>query len=128
MEIIERIGKDLNKFDIVLTLFSGGENAIEWARQFIKSEELKKASKRTLILSDMDLPCESLPYADICGCTYRRIGREEAEAFERLYRMYEFSDQLIMISDQPQYGGLLNYVKTGVMTLEEIIQTLLNRG
>lgn len=127
MEIIERIGRDLNKFDIVLTLFSGGENSTEWAEQFVKSEELKKASKKTLLLSDMDLPCANLPYEDVSGCTYRRIGRDEAEELERFYRMYEFSDQMIMISDHPQYGGLLNYVKTGVMTLEEIIQTLLRK-
>ncbi len=42
-----------------------------------------------------------------------------------LYRLYEFSDRITVISDTDQYGGIMNYVKNGVMTLEEAVASLL---
>ena len=40
-------------------------------------------------------------------------------------RMYDFSDKIAVISDSAQYGSLFNYVKTGIMTKEEMVETLL---
>ena len=53
------------------------------------------------------------------------MDREEREVLERLYFTYDFSDQFIMISDKQQFGGLLNYIKTGTITREEMIRALL---
>ena len=41
------------------------------------------------------------------------------------YRMYDFSDKILVISDTDQYGCLLNYVKTGFLTKQEMVDALL---
>lgn len=39
----------------------------------------------------------------------------------QLYSTYEFSDRIHVLTDSPQYGGLLNYVRTGELSLEEAL-------
>lgn len=43
----------------------------------------------------------------------------EIEQLRKLYLSYEFSDKVRMLEDSPQYGDLLNYVETGLLTWEE---------
>ncbi len=112
------MSRDLDKFDMILAFFCGEMNRKEWAKQFVRSRELKRTSKKILILSDTEFS-----YTDSSNYIYRKIGRDEAKEIENLYRMYEFSDRIIMLSESPQYGGLVNYVKTGVMTMEEVIRS-----
>ena len=42
-----------------------------------------------------------------------------------LYRMYDFSDKIIVIADDLRYGGLHNYVKDGIITKDEMVTALL---
>lgn len=44
---------------------------------------------------------------------------EEELGIKKLYLMYEFSDKVRLIEHSPQYGYLLNYVETGLLTWEE---------
>ena len=44
--------------------------------------------------------------------------------FNKYYYMYEYTDDLEVISDNPQYPSMLNYVKTGLLTKEEMIEAL----
>ena len=39
--------------------------------------------------------------------------------------MYDFSDKVSIISDTDQYGCLFNYVKTGILTKQEMVDALL---
>ena len=39
--------------------------------------------------------------------------------------MYDFSDKVDVIADSPQYASMLNYVKTGILSKEEMIEALL---
>lgn len=57
----------------------------------------------------------------ICGTTIRPITNEEYCGIEKLYHMYEFSDRIHIINDSKQYGGLDNYVSTGLLTEEEAL-------
>ena len=41
------------------------------------------------------------------------------------YRMYDFSDKITVISDSDQFGSLINYVKTGILTKQEMVDALL---
>jgi hypothetical protein len=43
----------------------------------------------------------------------------------KLYRLYEFSDRLFVISEDPQYGNLFNYVENGVLSPEELVEAWL---
>ncbi len=43
-----------------------------------------------------------------------------------LYRTYDFSDRVFVVSDSNQYGSLYNYVKMGILTKEEMIKALLD--
>lgn len=43
-----------------------------------------------------------------------------------LYHTYDFSDKVISLENSPCYGSLFNYVKTGIMTEEEMLDALLN--
>lgn len=41
-----------------------------------------------------------------------------------LYNTYEFTNQMRVVSNSVQYGTMLNYIKTGVITEEEYLETL----
>ena len=42
-----------------------------------------------------------------------------------LYCMYDFSDKVFVISDTNQYGNIFNYIKTGILTRQEMVDALL---
>ena len=42
----------------------------------------------------------------------------------KLYHLYEYTDDICVLEDTPLYPGLLNYVKTGLLTDEELIEAL----
>lgn len=50
---------------------------------------------------------------------------EQLNQFKKYYYLYEYSDKIQLIVDNPQYPSMLNYVKTGLLTEEEMIQALL---
>lgn len=43
------------------------------------------------------------------------------ENYEKYYHLYEYTDELLVVDDVPQYPGLVNYLKTGVLTEDEFI-------
>jgi len=44
--------------------------------------------------------------------------------YMKYYRLYEYTDNICVLEDNPLYPGLLNYVKTGLLTREELIDAL----
>lgn len=49
---------------------------------------------------------------------------EEAERLVRLYTAYEFTDNFIMILENPCYASVFHFVKNGILTAEEAWQAL----
>lgn len=47
------------------------------------------------------------------------------EEFKMLYSMYEFTDKLILLSDNTCYPTLMNYVKQGILTIDEFIEAII---
>ena len=45
-----------------------------------------------------------------------------------IYRMYNFSDKVLVVSDSDQYGSMFNYVKTGILTRSEMVNVLLYKS
>ena len=50
-----------------------------------------------------------------------------SEEFKGFYYLYEYSDNINVITDNPQYPTLLNYVKTGLLTEDEMLEALLHK-
>ena len=50
---------------------------------------------------------------------------EEINNYKKYYRLYEYTDKICHITNSLQYPNMLNYVKTGLLTEEEMIQALL---
>lgn len=55
------------------------------------------------------------------------INLDNAKKYLMLYFLYEYSDKIQFIIDNPQYPSMLNYVKTGLLTEKEMIQVLLDK-
>lgn len=53
------------------------------------------------------------------------VSRESVNKAIYIYRMYDFSDKVSVISDSDQYGNLFSYVKTGMLTKQEMVDALL---
>ena len=45
----------------------------------------------------------------------------------RLYQMYEFTDKIIVISDNYQYPNMFNYIRQGILTEDELVDALFNK-
>lgn len=56
---------------------------------------------------------------------YTEISERQFGYIKEVINTYEVSDKLILMSDDVIYGGLINYVKVGLMTEEEMLNALL---
>lgn len=108
-----------------------------------KMEELLSARKRVILLATYDkkildyveeiLNNRLMENVEIWHCIndveqgsrLRRISAEEMKDVLEIYRIYDFSDKVIFISDSEQYGNLFNYVNNGILTTEEMVEALL---
>ncbi len=86
-------------------------------------ENLK--SEKTLIYIDKDFYLKD----KVCKALNNKQDYQLIEDPEvmNLYRMYEFSDKIIVFSEDSQYGSIWNYVRKGFLTAEEAIDALLGR-
>lgn len=53
------------------------------------------------------------------------VSKEIIDKAIDIYRMYDFSDKVFVISDSDQYGSMFNYLKTGILTKQEMVDALL---
>ncbi len=67
--------------------------------------------------------CKSKEYEPIFAQRTKRSFTIEHDLGE-FYRLYEYTDDICVLDDNPLYPGLLNYVKTGLLTEEELIEAL----
>lgn len=113
--INNEIAEDLKCYDMVFLI-----DKEELAKQFCGSEALAAVKKRVKIY----LPCRIDIEIPTVICRY--LSKEEIEFVLKLYYLYDFSDHFILVSENPCYGGLFNYVRTGWLTLNEVFSVLLN--
>lgn len=55
------------------------------------------------------------------------ITSEEYAFIKRVYDMYEFSDRISIVSTSSLYPSIFNYLKTGMLTEEEVFETMLRQ-
>ena len=91
------------------------------------SEKIKEIllKKEKIIICDdgMDLPDEieiKLNENDKLAI----IKQDEREAILKLYRMYEFTNKLVVLSSGEQYPSILNYYRQGLLSVDEVIEVL----
>lgn len=54
------------------------------------------------------------------------LEKDICNALCRLYHTYEFSNKFKLLSADSNYGSIWNYVKTGLLSPEEVISALLD--
>lgn len=109
---IEELLKEYNKIILVNDITSQEEKL--WQHILHNSKMLYE--KKVLFLISEDMPCNQ----DIC----MNISKQDADELKRLYLMYEFDDNFQLFSSGKHYGSLLNYVKTGVLTMDECMEAM----
>lgn len=93
----------------------------------LENEEIQKLLCDTIEaknLPDIEIWCKN---ADIKALhPYLRIVTKlELSEILDLYHLYEFTDKLIVLSDNPVYPSISNYILQGIMTTNEIVEALL---
>ena len=53
------------------------------------------------------------------------ISDDEMHDILRYYQLYEFTDKMIVISDNPQYPSMFNYIQQGLLTEYELVDARL---
>ncbi len=53
------------------------------------------------------------------------IKRKEMDELLEMRSLYDFSDRVSVVSDSVRYGSLFNYVKTGILTKEEMAEAVI---
>ena len=120
MTIAENLSSHLERFDRIFAVMVCEKDTENLIYDFCSSKALRETTKKILILSDKDIPCRKG-----LNCQFRRLNEKEMDMVRQIYFMYDFSDRFQVLSDQSQYGSLLNYVKSGDMTMEAIFQMIL---
>lgn len=110
----------IEKYDRIFVIMDNEDDTGNLTYNFCRSKALRETTKNVLILSDKDILC-------IKGVKhqYQRLNENEMHFIRQIYFMYDFSDRFQVLSDNPQYGSILNYVKAGELTMEAVFQALL---
>lgn len=111
--IICEFEKALTEFDKVLVFLP--ECGASLVKHFLKSDAYVK-----------QCCCVRVYIPEVLGGApqegIRIISEQELEEILNLFRLYEFTDNLQVIGESQNFGGLLNYVKTGVLTEMEFFE------
>lgn len=88
-------------------------------------ELLKKYHKIFLVKNENkdELVCEVIRY---CNEHHKNILFLDNEEMYQLYNTYEFSDKVKCLTESKQYGNIFNFVRNGVITLDEAIEALIH--
>lgn len=120
MNMLADLQKYIEQYDKIIWIEHSGSYFADLPRKFLESEAVKNYSGRMLVLST-----EELEFPD-GSISYRRLSGEEQMELRGYYRMYDFSNRFQVLSDDVQYGGLMNFVKTGMLEMEEALEAFLD--
>ena len=107
----------LEKQDLVVMIDTDGANLL--VSQLCQSDAISKTKKHIVFISSVNFPMK--PGSHI----YLSIPEKEMESLIGLYRSYEASDKLMLLSDSRNYGSLWNYVSDGIVSSEELFESML---
>lgn len=116
-DIVKELERYLEDEDLVILVDIPGANPM--MEMLCKSEALSNTSKNVAILSTVNCPVKSGRHI------YRVLTETEMRTLLEIYRSYESSDRLILLTDSRNFGSLWNYTSNGLISSEEMFQAML---
>lgn len=114
-ELIGNLSNDLEQYDKILFFESVG------LLQELCQDGVMKSPRKTILI----LCREECPLRDD-NITFRQISDFEAQQLTALYYTYDFSDKFLLVAEESTvYASLYNFVKTGILNIEEMAKALL---
>lgn len=101
-ETQKKIKGYLEAYDVILLAGTGDSSDGDLAGQLLNSQAIHESGKKVLVLP-----------ADKC------------EDLAELYFTYEFSDRIRVIDGSRLHGSLMNYVALGLLTEQEMLESIL---
>lgn len=118
MPEIEKLEKYLEEYERIFVFDDRNEEINKYKLAFLESKLESCVQKQIVIMGLKD-------DASVAEKGYKVITKQEYNFILQLYRMYEFSDKLRIISFSLQFGSMLNYLSTGIISQEEYFEALL---
>lgn len=118
MSEIKKWEKYLEEYSSIIIFDDRNEDVSKYKLAFLESKLESCYQKQILIMGLKD-------ETDVAERGYKVITKQEYNFILQLYRMYEFSDRLKIISPSLQFGSMLNYLSTGIISMEEYFEALL---
>ena len=122
--IRSELEQDIAEFNKIILVH--GQRAGEGlANALYGYEAIKKIDRKVLILSSGKNRWECCKEGT-GSITWRYMTDREIQDILKLYYLYEFSDRVVLFSQESIFGGLLNFVDTGILTMNELVRALLD--
>ncbi len=113
ISILQQITEQYNRFFLVVDKYFLSDDFME---QLSNKIIVKKEKYEGIILAD---------YIKDSGKQIFNITEENIEEIRQIYYMYEFTDKLLMISRKyVNYGSLYNFVKAGLLDMDEYLKAI----
>ena len=119
MPEIKKLEKYLEEYSSIIIFDDRNEEIRKYKLSFFEREMELSDQKKIMVMGLKDDVT-----ADKWG--YKIITEQEYNFILRLYRMYEFTDKLRTVSYFLQFGSMINYLSTGIITEEEYFEALLH--
>lgn len=110
--------KYLLKYDKIFIFESTDEISTQLLEKFCSFLKYNKFEKKIFIMS-------TFGYEKPEGFDFIRISDTQYNLICKMYYMYEFSGRMHIINKNYSFGSLFNYIKTGVLTEEEMFEAML---
>lgn len=114
-ELIQKLQNMIAVYDKVFFLPDGAPEIVDLLNSCPKEQYQKK-----MLLLSGNMLCRFPEGMDLM-----QVDEEACIALKRLYHTYEFSDRFRMLSMDGNFGSIINYVRTGVLSAREIAAALL---
>ena len=115
-QVMADLGLYLEQEDMVILIDSSGANPL--TEMLCKSDALQNTPKRVVIISKTNFPIK--PGKHI----YRTVSEREMRELLYVYRLYEASDKLFLLSDSTNYGSAWNYVNNGLISENDMFEAM----
>lgn len=112
-EIKNEIEKLLCSYSTIIICNEINDNLVTATVKLIKEKKLNNA---VLVFEDFD-------YVEVPEVL--NVSKEILNGFREYYNLYEYTDKIVMFTDDTCYPGISNYVAQGIITEDEMLEALL---
>ena len=116
-DIVGQLEKFFENNDMVILVDIEGANIL--VEMLCHSKVIKDTSKKLVIVSCVNYPLKSGNHE------YITVSEKQMKQLLGIYRCYEPSDKLVLLSDSRNYGNTWNYVNTGIISIEDVFEAML---